>query len=659
MRKYLSFIFTLFIIMALATTSCKGPQLSTANEQFERGEYFEAQKTYRKLYNSYQKKNQRDLKAFTAFRSGQCYAALNQTTRAVNAFQNAIRYGVQDSTVYLLLAQGLQRQGKYRDAEKYYEEYLGFDPKSELAKSGLKSVKAAIAGTAQTRYVVKEAKFINGRRSDFSPMFVPKEYDKIYFTTTSEQNVGSTKSGITGIKNGDIWSISKNEQGKWKTVQPEEGELNTEFDEGVISFSPDGTMMYLTRAVRSNQHDSNVQIWTSRRSDAQWSAPVLFEIDNDSIHNYGHPAVSPDGTYLYFTSDRPGGYGGYDIWRMNLNDRGGHIENLGPEINSAGNEFFPYMRNDTTLYFSSDGHKGFGGLDIYKAEMTLWYGWNVSNMGKPVNSSYDDFGIVFAEGESGYLSSNRGDERGYDHIYTFELPDLNVSVSGYVMDPEEYIIPNAYVRIIGDDGSNRRERIRDDGSFRFNLERGVNYVLQASAEGFLNANQHFTSDSEETDAEYFVDFTLAPVNKPIIVDNIFYDYNQATLRPESKTALDSLVKILNDYPNIAIELSSHTDRIGSDRFNQGLSERRAASVVNYLVEQGKINPKRLTSTGYGKSRPMTVTPRLAKLYPEFEEGTLLTPEFIESLEEESQRDDADQINRRTEFKITSTDFYLF
>lgn len=658
MKNKLSYI-SIALLLCLLLQDCKSSVLTDADKQYERGEYFEAQKTYRKIYNSLKKKEQKKEKAYTAFQLGNCYFKLNQPARASNSFQNAIRYGYADSTVYLLLSQSLIKEGKYKDAEKYLSDFLQNHPDSKSGMNSLLTVRNVLNKDNKTRYIVKEAKYLNSSRSDFSPAFVSKDFDVLYFTSTNEQTEGSVRSGITGMKNGDIWMIKKNEHGKWLAPEPVQGDLNTGFDEGIISFSPDGSLMYLTRALKSDENDTRVEIWTSRRSDAQWSAPVKIDIDLDTLYNYGHPSVSPDGKYLYLSSDRPGGYGGYDIWRIDLDRKGSQLVNLGPEINSAGNEFFPYSRNDSTLYFSSDGHPGFGGLDIFKASLNPAFSWSITNMGTPINSSYDDFGIVFEEGEKGFFSTNRNDQRGYDHIYTFDLPEINVRVTGFVMDPEDYIIPEAYVRIIGDDGSNRRERIKDDGSFSFTLVRGVNYILQAVAEGYLNANQQFTSDIDEEDAEYIVDFRLAPLDKPIVIDNIFYDYDKATLRPESKSALDSLVDILEQYPYITIELSSHTDRIGSDNYNNHLSERRALSVVNYLVENGGIDPKRLTYTGYGKTKPMTVTPRLSKLYPEFEEGIILTPEFINSLEDDSYKADADQINRRTEFKITSTDFYLY
>ncbi len=468
---------------------------------------------------------------------------------------------------------------------------------------------------------------------------------------------GDKRSEITGMKKGDIWFATKDEKGNWKRPEPVEGELNTELDEGTPSFSPDGSTMYLSKARREPNANTGVEIYTSQRSDAKWSAPVKYEITSDTISSYGHPAVSPDGNWLYFTSDMPGGSGGKDIWRVNLKERAGSLENLGEFINTPGDEVFPYVRTDSVLYFASDGHPGLGGLDIFKATLTKSGGWTVENMGRPVNSAADDFGITFGKGENGFFSSNRDDGRGYDHIFSFILPDLEIWISGWVLDKDEEPVPDAVIRIVGNDGSNQKAIAKPDGSFRFPLQRGVSYVMLAGARGYLNAKQEFTSDTAEEDAEYGVDFILASINKPVVVDNIFYDFDKATLRPESKDALDEMVRIMEDNPNITIEMASHTDRWGSEEYNIDLSSRRAKSVIDYLIAAG-IAPDRLQSQGYGKSRPKTVTKKLARLYPQFKEGDTLTPEFIETLSEED-AEAADQINRRTEFQVLSTDYQMF
>ncbi len=459
------------------------------------------------------------------------------------------------------------------------------------------------------------------------------------------------------MKKADIWFSRKNEQGKWMRPEPVEGDLNTDREEGTPTFTPDGATMYLSKARREPNANTGVEIYSSQRSDAKWNSPVKYEITADTISNYGHPAVSPDGRYLYFSSDMPGGSGGYDIWRVNLRERQGSLENMGQWINTSGNEMFPYVRSDSVLYFASDGHPGYGGLDLFRAQLTPSGGWVVTNMGRPVNSSADDFGITFGEGESGFFSSNRGDRRGYDHIYSFELPDLKIQISGWVLDRDEEPVANAVIRIVGNDGSNQKAVARTDGSFSFPLQRGVSYVMLAGAKGYLNARQQFTSDTAEEDAEYNVDFILASINKPVVIDNIFYDFDKATLRPESRTALDSMAQVLRDNPNVTIEMASHTDRKGSDEYNLNLSTRRARSVIEYLIEAG-IDPARLQYQGYGESRPKTITKKLARLHPQFNEGDVLTEEYIEALSPEDQ-EVADQINRRTEFQVLSIDYQMY
>ena len=639
-------------------TACGGPKLSDAKAQYDRGEYFDAAKTYRKIYNKLTKKEERKQRGEVAYQLGLCHSHLRQNARAAAAFQNAIRYGWEDSTVYLQLARELHADGKYAQAVTAYETCLQWKPGDKLASDGLVGARMGQSKALQTRYVVKAAKLFNSRRSDYAPMYDSPELDRLYFTSTNEKASGNKRSEITGMKNGDIFVATRNERGEWNRPEPVEGELNSELDEGIVSFSPDGQTMYLTKARREPSANTGVEIYTSQRSDAKWSAPVKYEITADTISSYGHPAVSPDGNWLYFASDMPGGSGGKDIWRVNIKERAGSLENLGEWINTPGDEMFPYMRTDSVLYFASDGHPGFGGLDIFRAEMTPSGGWNVTNMGRPLNSAGDDFGITFGKGESGFYSSNRGDARGYDHIYSFELPELKITISGWVIDKDDEPVPNAVIRIVGNDGSNQKQVARNDGSFSFPLDRGVSYVMMAGAKGYLNARQEFTSEYTEEDADYGVDFVLSSITKPVVVENIFYDFDRASLRPESKKALDELAQVLRDNPNVTIEMASHTDRHGSEKYNLDLSSRRARSVIDYLISVG-ISPDRLQSQGYGKSRPKTVTKRIAKEYPQFKEGDVLSEDFINALEKEEDREAADQINRRTEFQVLSIDYRMF
>lgn len=653
-----------YIIVCLLLTAvaagCRTPKLSEADAQFQRGEYYDASVTYKKVYNKLRKKEERPQRGEVAFKMGRCYRLLNMSARASAAFQNALRYEYPDSTTHFMLAQALHADGKYAAALRSYDKYLEFCPDDSLAINCAEGCRTAQEIRARgSRYVVKQAKLFNSRRADFCPMYLGADCDQIYYTSTTEKATGDKKSEITGMKNADVFFSKKNEKGEWERPEPVEGELNTEFDEGIVAFSPDAQTMYLTKARRELNAPTSVEIYTSTRSDAKWSAPVKFEITADTLSTFGHPAVSPDGEYLYFVSDIPGGYGGKDIWRISLKERQGSLVNLGPDINTEGNDDFPYVRSDGSLYFSSDGHPGMGGLDIFRATAVgdpADLRWKVENMGFPINSAGDDFGITFGKGEDGFFSSNRGDARGFDHIYSFEYDPVRITIEGLVMDKDEEPVKNAIIRIVGNDGSNQKEVARDDGSFSFALQRGVKYVMLAGAKGYLNQKQEFASDSTMEDANYWVEFILPSISKPSVVENIFYDYDKADLRPESKTALNELIAVLHDNPNVTIEMASHTDRWGSDAYNINLSERRAKSVVDYLVENG-ISRDRLQPHGYGKSRPKTVTKRIARLYPQFKEGDILTEEFIKTLSEEDQQA-ADQINRRTEFSVLSLTYNM-
>ncbi len=650
-------IILLAALLCLVLGSCHGPKLATADEQMARGEYYDASKTYRKIYNKLTKKADRPLRGEVAFKMGEAHRKLNQSSRAAAAYQNAIRYGYPDTLAQLHLAEMLHADGRYTQAVRTYQEYLMQNPRSVAALNGLKG--ASMADSLKnnpTRYVVKSARLFNSRRADFAPMF---NSDILYFTTTNEKVTGEKRSEITGMKKGDVWMVRKNERGEWQRPEPVEGELNSDMDEGIVSFSPDGNTMYLTKARRMPDRNTGVEIYTSSRSDAKWSAPIKYEITADTISSYGHPAVSPDGQWLYFSSDMPG-YGGKDLWRINLNEPIGSLENLGEEINTPGDDVFPYVVSDSILIFSSNGHPGMGGLDLFRAILQPSGHWIIQNMGSPLNSQADDFGITYnpAQPNQGFFSSNRGDGRGYDHLFSFELPDLKINLSGWVTDVDEEPIENAIIRIVGNDGSMQKTAVRPDGSFTFPIGRGVSYVMLAGAKGFLNAKQEFTADTAEVDAEYEVDFRLASLSKPNIVENIFYDFDRATLRPESKEALDGLAQLLRDNPNITIEMASHTDRIGSDEYNIDLSQRRAKSVIDYLIEAG-IAPDRLQYQGYGKSRPKTVTKRVARMYPQFKEGDVLTEEYILALPEEADREAADQVNRRTEFQVLSVDYNMY
>ncbi|MEG2163694.1 MAG: OmpA family protein [Bacteroidales bacterium] len=645
--------FTYILLAMIVFAGCHPAKLSTADAQFKRGEYFVAADTYRKVYNKTSAKKERPLRGRIAYSMGSCYRLLNSSPRATAAYQNAIRYDYPDSSSYFYLAGELHKQGKYPDAIKNYEKYLTFLPGDKRSLDGIKGCEFGIKQKEHpTRFVVKRANLFNSRRSECCPMFAADDYNTIYFTSTNDKAAGKTKSLITGLKNNDVFTSSKNEKGVWQKPVPVEGDLNTENDEGIITFSDDGQTMYYSKASVDPNADTSVAIFSSPRSDATWKKGEKVDISIDSLLIFAHPAILPGTDWLYFVSDMPGGYGGKDIWRVSLKELT-NIENLGPDVNTEGDELFPYLRANGDMYFSSNGHPGMGGLDIFLAYQDEMKNWHRRNMGAPINSPADDFGIIFLSGDKGYLSSNRNDARGYDHIYTFELPRVEVWIEGSVMDRDDEFIPGAVIRVVGRDGTNLKEYAKDDGSFKFPLNLSTDYVMMAGSGGYLNASAELTTLTDEKNETYWVDFVLSSIAKPIPVDDIFFGFNKATLRPESEKALKELVKILNDNPNIWIELGAHTDMIGTEEYNLSLSQKRAEAVTDYLVGNG-ISKERLTPKGYGKSHPVTITKKMSHKYPQFPEGAVLNEDYIMQLPETDQ-EVANQINRRTDFRVTAID----
>lgn len=652
-------IYVLFLLIVSSLYSCKSAKLSDAEEKQRIGEYYEAAAIYRKVYTKTSPKK-RDLRGYIAYRMAECNRLINNTAKATSAYMNAIRYDYPDSTVYLRMGQMLQKTGRYPEAIKNYDIYMENDPSNLLAINGIQGCELAPEWKKNpTRYEVRRMDKFNSRRGEFSPMLAGDKYDQLYFASSRSKDKDAKVSAITGQNNNNLFLVKQDEKGAWLAPVELEDEVNTEYDEGTPSFSPDGNTMYYTYCAQDPEGPRTAEIYISTRSSAKWGKGTRATIVKDSVTALGHPSISPDGKYLYFVSDAVGGFGGKDIFRARVagNDFG-PMENLGEEINTPGDEMFPYVRDSVTLYFASNGHPGMGGLDLFKATQDSTGKWNVENLGAPINSMGDDFGITFAgKEERGFFCSNRNDARGYDHIYSFELPTITIFIEGIVNDVDEYPIEDATVRIVGKDGLNVKVPVKKDGTYRVELERDIRYVMMASARGYLNQNYELHTGPEEKNETYIVDFFLSPISKPVVIDNIFYDFDKATLRPESKKALDEMIKMLNDNPNVTIELGAHTDRKGTDQYNERLAQRRAQSVVDYLIAGG-IEAARLEAKGYGESVPKTINKKMAKQFDFLKEGDVLTEEFILALPPE-QQEIADQINRRTEFKVLRTNYNLF
>jgi peptidoglycan-associated lipoprotein len=396
----------------------------------------------------------------------------------------------------------------------------------------------------------------------------------------------------------------------------------------------------------------------SKKTGDKWSIPKNIGILPDSLVA-AHPSISKDGLTLYFVSDLPGGFGKKDIWkvtRLQAGDAWSKPVNLGPDINTPGDELFPYIREDGTLYFSSDGLIGMGGLDLFQAKPQPDGSWVVQNMKPPINSFADDFGIAFEDGnEKGIFSSTRKG-KGNDDLYLFELPPMKFNVTGLVKDEKTGTpITGSVVQLIASDGSNLQAETGSGGDFKFALKADVDYIFVASKNGYLRGKEKETTKGQDKSRDFMVTILLTPVDRPIDLPNILYDFDKWDLRPESMVSLDKLVETLTDNPTVTIEIMSHTDTRNTDEYNLILSQKRAQSVVDYLVSKG-IALERLSAKGYGKSSTKIVDASISSQYSFLKAGTQLTEQFVNSLPNDEQKEIAHQINRRTEFKVLRVDY---
>ncbi|WP_044109041.1 OmpA family protein [Xylanibacter brevis] len=671
MRK-IFFILYIGMICILLSGCGADTAMKKGDKYYALGEYYDAATQYKKAYSQTPAK-ERQLRGLRALKMADCYRRINHTQRAIAAYKNAIRFKQKDSLTLFHLGRLQLKNGSYKDAENTFLEMIEEGNRSQLVKNGLQSARMAPQWKAEAEYsgyTVKREDIFNSRRTDYSPMLAGDDYNQLYFSSTRNQAKGDELSGITGMKNADIFVSQKDEKGKWQKPEAIESDLNSDFDEGACAFTPDFKTMYLTVCKTDPNYPRFAKIATATRSDASWGKATDLEITKDTLSAFAHPTISPDGEWLYFVSDMPGGLGGYDIWRIQITGRGlVGLENLGAPINTEGNELFPSFRPNGDLYFSSDGHPGMGGLDIFIAKPITEERqddssgqtselYTIEHPGVPLNSAGDDFGMTF-EGlhNRGFFSSNRGNANGWDHIYSFEKSEVIQTVKGWVYEKDGYELPQALVYMVGNDGTNKKLNVKGDGSFTEEIQPGVDYVFLGTCKGFLNHKEELRVEPVKESEEYVLQFPLASLSAPVLIRNIFYDFDKATLRPESTQALDSLITLLNENPNITIELSSHTDFRGADAYNQRLSQRRAESVVNYLIDHG-IAQDRLSPVGYGEEKPKVVKRKLTETYPWLKEGDVLTEEFISALKDEEKQEICHQLNRRTEFIVLRTTYGL-
>lgn len=670
-------ILTIIIALCASLSACGvSARIKRADRKFAIGEYYAAADMYKQVYRRISSKD-RHQRAHVAYHQAECYRILNNT-KAASTYKNAIRYHYPDSIVYVHYAQVLQYQGKYKEAIKQYDIYLEEHPSDYVAMAGKYACMQVDEWKKQnSRYKIAPVKEFNAKRSsNFSPAFTSDEADAVVFTSNRQEQQKTNKkkvrtSSVTGMPTFNLYTARKNAAGKWEEIELCEGLYAEQEDEeegtqkniataemGACCLSADGRTMYYTYSKPVHGQDLGAQIYTSQRASGEWSEGQALILFQDSSITVGHPSINLTGDTLYFVSDAPGGYGGKDIY-MAINQGGTweDVQNLGPTINTSDDELFPHIRYDGRLYFSSKGHPGYGGLDLFYA-IPQDTTWTIFNMGAPFNTTADDFGITFeGESENGMFSSNRGQKKGYDLIYSFVLPQMEFNIEGSILNSDGEHLTEATLRLVGNDGTNVKTQIRRDGTYKLKLNKDTRYAMLVTARGFLNEKHIFSTEGLDDSRTYTHHFNLAPISKPVKMSNIFYEFGKWTLTADSETGLNQLVKLLNDNPNITIELAAHTDSVGNNADNMLLSQRRAQSVVDYLIQHG-IEKERLTAVGYGEDKPVVVDEALHKQYPYLPKEQVLDAAFINQLTAQ-QQEVCNSLNRRTEFRVLKTTYNLY
>ncbi len=649
---------TIAIMAFVFSVSAQKNYLKDADVAYENHQYFNAIELYKQAYTKVKKA---DAKSRILFRTGDAYHQINDLKGAETYYSKAIKAKYPDPIAILNLADVLKAQQKYPEAIVEYNNYKKEMPSDVRGENGVKSCELAqqwkdAKNTPETRLKVENMALLNSKESDFSPAYSDKKYTSLIFTSTRQGATGSID--ITnGQNHSDLYEAKLDKNGKWSTPAPLATTIVSKMNEASVSVSKKGDVMFMTRCPEAKGKVLKCQLYVCKKQGPSWAEPEPLPFNVDSVA-FAHPAINVAGDVLYFTSKLAGGYGGKDIWMSTYSKKDkawGQPVNLGPSINTSGDEMYPYMADDDkTLYFSSNYHLGMGGLDIFKAEKSTDGKFTKApeNLKSPMNSAGDDFGIIF-EGKKikGYFTSNREGGKGSDDIYSFILPPLNFNLTGTVVsDENNEPVQNASIHLKGSNGDMFEFNTGADGKYNFKLKENTSYEVTV-ATGKTTASKSYTlgflankdmgklTTVDENESKDFVkDFALTPVKAEIRFPAVLYDLGKATLRPESKDSLNFLYQTLIDNPTIVIELQSHTDSRGSNTANQKLSEERAKSCVVYLSEEKKIPLARLTSKGWG-------------------EGKLLIKDaVINKAKTKEEKEALHQKNRRTVFRIINWDY---
>ncbi|HRG58876.1 MAG TPA: OmpA family protein [Bacteroidia bacterium] len=629
------------------SANAQSPKTRKADEAYNNWQWSEAIELYKKALTKIDNKT---LKAEVLFKLGECYKHINDLKNAESSYAKAVKAKYPDPRAQLYVADCQKAQEKYTDAMTSYNEYKKLVPSDPRGDDGVKSCTIAQKWKdSPTRHEVTLCPF-NSKVLDFAPSYADKKYNTIWFSSMREGATGSGTDGTTGQSFSDIYEVKRDKKGAWNTPALVDKMINTGEGEGAMAFNKKKDAVYYTRCPKETKKTLGCMIMVSTKKGQGWGQGEEIVLCPDSF-TVGHPSVNADESVLYFASDMPGGLGGKDLWKVKLDKQRkpvGDPTNLGPMINTAGDEMFPYI-TENALYFASNGLIGMGGLDNFKAAVS-GDGFSVpENLKFPINSAADDFGIcIEAKNENGFFTSCRAGGKGMDDIYEFRLPPVLFSLAGVVknLDNGDPIIGST-VKLIGSDGSSVEAKSDATGNYRFDftpdgkryVNANVSYTVSASMENHLADTKDFTTVGIETQTDFTKDLLLKPIKKEVgfRLPEILYDLSAWDLKPQYQDSLAGLVKTMEQNPNIVIELGSHTDTRGDNKSNEILAQKRAQSVVDYLVSKG-IAGDRMVAKGYGESRP------------------IVTDKEIAAMATEEEKEIGHQKNRRSEFKVIREDY---
>ena len=628
-------LFILFSVSGL-TLFAQG-SVKKADAAFEKKNYSLANELYQKSLPDIKDKK---LIGYIDFQIAECYRYANKYLQANEWYKKAVdlRYNDLTKTMYFNYGNMLMMAGDYKQAKKMYKSHLLKSPKDDLAKLKMKSCDFAdTARTKEDMYEVRNVQELNSKFSDFSPAVCK---DKIIYAS-ARFSKDSTVYSYTGDGFEDLYETKFNATSNiWLSPTKLYG-INSKYNDGTFTFDANRNVAYIMQCNGKKGVEKNCNIYTSDYSESTntWSTPKKFQYFSSS-YSSGHPTISPDGNTLYFSSNNPVGKGGTDIWftkRDLETNKWSEPVNIGAPINTPFNEMFPYMFDEKGLYFASEGHLGFGGLDLFYSEKNDSVFSKPQNLKEPFNSSADDFGFVLMANNSGFFTSNRPGGVGDDDLYYYGNKKVEIIASGRVVNKDTYLpVPEAIVVITNLQSGVADTLVTDSVgiySYPF-MEPDREYVILTYKADFLNPEKKMVSTLGITKSTfmdsihgYDINFILNRIveGKEYEIRDIFYDLDKFDLRPLSIQELDNVITIMNNNPEVCIQINSHTDERAADDYNIVLSNNRAKSVVDYLISKG-IDPKRLSAQGWGETK---------MVYPQ------------------AQNEDEHQANRRTNFTIVN------